>query len=123
MNGDAGGYGKNSLSVCTADHAVLLHLGSRECQDAPEPGVAVCGEFLLQLVIINGILSFILTPGSAWLAVAGTGQEASRFWEAFFNPTYWPSPGPSDTSVFVARRCMGSHYRHSDRRIPIRSES
>lgn len=45
----------------------------------------------LTLVIINGILSFMLTPGSAWLAVAGTGQEASRFWPAFFNPTYWPS--------------------------------
>jgi cytochrome bd-type quinol oxidase subunit 1 len=43
------------------------------------------------LVIINGILTFMLTPGSAWLAVAGTGQEASRFWSAFFNPTYWPS--------------------------------
>lgn len=46
---------------------------------------------LFTLIIINGILSFKLTPGSAWLAVAGTGQEASRFWEAFFNPTYWPS--------------------------------
>ncbi len=43
------------------------------------------------LVIINGILTFMLTPGDAWMAVAGTGQEASRFWEAFFNPTYWPS--------------------------------
>ena len=28
----------------------------------------------------------MLTPGDAWLAVAGTGQEASRFWQAFFNP-------------------------------------
>lgn len=43
------------------------------------------------LVIINGILSFMLTPGDSWLAVAGTGHEASRFWQAFFNPTYWPS--------------------------------
>lgn len=43
------------------------------------------------LVIINGILSFMLTPGAEWLSVAGTGQEASRFWSAFFNPTYWPS--------------------------------
>jgi cytochrome d ubiquinol oxidase subunit I len=43
------------------------------------------------LVIINGILTFMLTPGASWLAVAGTGQEASRFWNAFFNPTYWPS--------------------------------
>ncbi|MCX6910363.1 MAG: cytochrome ubiquinol oxidase subunit I [Verrucomicrobia bacterium] len=45
----------------------------------------------LTLVIINGILAFMLTPGDAWLAVAGTGQEASRFWQAFFNPTYWPN--------------------------------
>ncbi|MDX9973082.1 MAG: cytochrome ubiquinol oxidase subunit I, partial [FCB group bacterium] len=45
----------------------------------------------LTLVIINGILTFMLTPGEAWLAVAGTGQEASKFWYAFFNPTYWPS--------------------------------
>jgi cytochrome bd ubiquinol oxidase subunit I len=43
------------------------------------------------LAIINGILTFMLTPGEAWLAVAGTGQEASRFWQALFNPTYWPS--------------------------------
>lgn len=43
------------------------------------------------LIIINGILSFMLTPGATWLSVAGTGQEASKFWNAFFNPTYWPS--------------------------------
>ena len=35
------------------------------------------------LVIINGILSFMLTPGR-WLATHG-------FWDGFFNPTYWPS--------------------------------
>ncbi len=45
----------------------------------------------LTLVIINGILTFMLTPGEAWLSVAGTGHEASKFWHAFFNPTYWPS--------------------------------
>ena len=33
----------------------------------------------------------MLTPGDTWLAVAGTGHEASKFWNAFFNPTYWPS--------------------------------
>jgi mono/diheme cytochrome c family protein len=43
------------------------------------------------LVIINGILTFMLTPGGPWLEVAGTGRESSRFWQAFFNPTYWPS--------------------------------
>ncbi len=46
---------------------------------------------IFTLIIINGILTFKLTPGDAWLAVAGTGQESSRFWAAFFNPTYWPS--------------------------------
>lgn len=45
----------------------------------------------LSLVIINGILTFMLTPGPGWLSVAGTGNEASMFWNAFFNPTYWPS--------------------------------
>ncbi len=33
----------------------------------------------------------MLTPGDTWLGVAGTGHEASKFWNAFFNPTYWPS--------------------------------
>lgn len=46
---------------------------------------------ILTLVIINGILSFMMTPGSAWLSVAGTGQESGQFWAAFFNPTYFPS--------------------------------
>ncbi len=45
----------------------------------------------LTLVIINGILTFMLTPGKTWLGVAGTGRESSEFWPAFFNPTYWPS--------------------------------
>lgn len=45
----------------------------------------------LTLVIINGILAFMLTPGDAWLNVAGTGKESSVFWLAFFNPTYFPS--------------------------------
>ncbi|MBD3169200.1 MAG: hypothetical protein GF307_06930 [candidate division Zixibacteria bacterium] len=35
------------------------------------------------LVIINGIVTFMLTPGT-WL-------ETRNFWEGFFNPTYWPS--------------------------------
>jgi mono/diheme cytochrome c family protein len=37
----------------------------------------------LSLVIINGIITFMLTPGQ-WLV---TGN----FWDGFFNPTYWPS--------------------------------
>ncbi|MGD8413297.1 MAG: c-type cytochrome [Candidatus Latescibacterota bacterium] len=37
----------------------------------------------LSLVVINGIVCFMLTPGR-WL-------ETGNFWDGFFNPTYWPS--------------------------------
>jgi len=37
----------------------------------------------LSLFVINGILTFMLTPGR-WLSGGG-------FWEGFFNPTFWPS--------------------------------
>jgi mono/diheme cytochrome c family protein len=54
-------------------------------------GWVYAGASIATLIIINGILTFMLTPGDTWLAVAGTGHEASKFWNAFFNPTYWPS--------------------------------
>jgi cytochrome bd-type quinol oxidase subunit 1 len=54
-------------------------------------GWVYAGASAFTLIIINGILTFMLTPGDTWLAVAGTGQEASKFWYEFFNPTYWPS--------------------------------
>jgi len=54
-------------------------------------GWVYAGASICTLIIINGILTFMLTPGDTWLGVAGTGNEASKFWNAFFNPTYWPS--------------------------------
>jgi len=54
-------------------------------------GWVYAGASVCTLIIINGILAFMLTPGDTWIAVAGTGAEASKFWNAFFNPTYWPS--------------------------------
>jgi cytochrome bd-type quinol oxidase subunit 1 len=54
-------------------------------------GWVYAGASVFTLIIINGILTFMLTPGDTWLGVAGTGHEASKFWYAFFNPTYWPS--------------------------------
>jgi cytochrome bd ubiquinol oxidase subunit I len=42
----------------------------------------VVGAFM-SLVVINGIITFMLTPGS-WL-------QTGAFWDGFFNPTYWPS--------------------------------
>ena len=35
------------------------------------------------LVVINGIITYMLTPGR-WL-------QTKNFWDGFFNPTYWPS--------------------------------
>ncbi len=35
------------------------------------------------LVVINGIIAFMLTPGN-WI-------KDHQFWTGFFNPTYWPS--------------------------------
>lgn len=54
-------------------------------------GWVYAGASVATLIIINGILSFMLTPGDTWIGVAGTGHEAGKFWNAFFNPTYWPS--------------------------------
>lgn len=54
-------------------------------------GWLYAGSSFLTLFIINGILTFMLTPGETWLAVAGSGDEASVFFQAFFNPTFWPS--------------------------------
>jgi len=39
----------------------------------------------LSLVVINGIITFMLTPGH-W-------ADHHLFWVGFFNPTYWPSLG------------------------------
>lgn len=41
------------------------------------------GAAFISLVIINGIVTFMLTPGG-WL-------ENHQFWTGFFNATYWPS--------------------------------
>jgi cytochrome bd-type quinol oxidase subunit 1 len=60
------------------------------------------------LVIINGILTFMLTPGDTWIGVAGTGHEASKFWNAFFNPTYWPAD--ASAGLHHACRRMGADY-------------
>lgn len=45
----------------------------------------------LSLFLINGILTFMLTPPEPWLNAVGTGQATFVFWKAFFNPTFWPS--------------------------------
>ena len=44
--------------------------------------VYACSGFL-SLVLINGIITFMLTPGQ--------GLATGNVWLGFFNPTYWPS--------------------------------
>ena len=41
------------------------------------------GAAWLSLFVINGIIDFMLTPGE-WL-------QTANFWDAFFNPTFWPA--------------------------------
>jgi len=43
------------------------------------------GSSTVTLILINGILSFMLTPGG-WQPLAEHG-----FWTAFFNPSFWPT--------------------------------
>ena len=73
-------------------------------------GWVYAGASVCTLIIINGILTFMLTPGDTWLAVAGTGHEASKFWNAFFNPTYWPSLLLRTCVCMLAGRSLGAHY-------------
>ena len=37
----------------------------------------------MSLFIINGVIDFMLTPG--------TWPEDRNFWSGFFNPTFWPA--------------------------------
>ncbi len=71
----------------------------------------------MSLVIINGIVTFMLTPGG-WL-------QDHAFWTGFFNPTYWPSLA---TRTFVSMAQAGLFTllvaaflpRHPARRRAIR---
>ncbi|MBM3335641.1 cytochrome ubiquinol oxidase subunit I [Candidatus Sumerlaeota bacterium] len=56
-------------------------------QPAAHNGIAwiLAASSTLTLALINGIISFMLTPGS-WQALAPYG-----FWTGFFNPSFWPS--------------------------------
>jgi cytochrome bd-type quinol oxidase subunit 1 len=70
------------------------------------------------LVIINGILCFMLTPGT-WL-------ETHAFWDGFFNPTYWPSlvlrtiSSMSLAAIFVAIVANGARaYDREQARVII----
>lgn len=44
----------------------------------------------LSLFAINGIITFMLTPGD-WQALRGLGRWDAAFWAGFFNPTFLPS--------------------------------
>lgn len=56
-------------------------------------GWVYAGASFLTLAVINGILTFMLTPGSPWLEAAAAGRAPDAFWAGLFNPGYWPSLG------------------------------
>lgn len=57
------------------------------------------GAAWMSLFLINGIIDFMLTPGS-WLAT-------SNFWDGFFNPTFWPSLFFRSFISFMLAGCYG----------------
>ncbi|MCK9314632.1 MAG: cytochrome ubiquinol oxidase subunit I [Verrucomicrobia bacterium] len=54
-------------------------------------GWVYCVSSFFTLFIINGILSFMLTPGQEWLQANGMREFSGAVLYAFFNPTFWPS--------------------------------
>jgi cytochrome bd-type quinol oxidase subunit 1 len=69
---------------------------------------------ILTLVIINGVLSFMLTPGN-W-------RPGANFFEAFLNPSFWPTSiqrilvslalaGAGAILLAAFRRDLGEHVR------------
>ncbi|MBM3262645.1 MAG: cytochrome ubiquinol oxidase subunit I [candidate division Zixibacteria bacterium] len=66
------------------------------------------------LVIINGILTFMLTPG-AWI-------ENRSFWSGFFNPSYFPSLLLRTTVTFALAGLWGIYQASRlDRDHPLRT--
>lgn len=66
--------------------AILLYVASWDRVDGKTHmlyGWTYAISAFMSLVIINGIVSFMLTPGR-WL-------ETGNFWDGFFNPTYLPA--------------------------------
>ena len=60
------------------------------------PGLVLC-----TLVIINGILTFMLTPGQCWLAVAGTGREAIALLASLLQSDLLAQPGSALAGLLV----------------------
>lgn len=57
------------------------------------------GAAWMSLFLINGIIDFMLTPGS-WLTT-------NNFWDGFFNPTFWPSLFFRSFISFMLAGCYG----------------
>lgn len=79
----------------------------------------------MSLVIINGIITFMLTPGS-WQPPTGLGYDAQKaFFAGLMNPTYWPSlllrtiscMAIAGISVAVVVNCVRSYSREQKERI------
>ena len=67
----------------------------------------------LSLFVINGILTFMLTPGT-WLV---TGN----FWDGFFNPTFWPSLVLRSAIAVMLGGFMPSSLPHAANRMHSKS--
>jgi len=79
----------------------------------------------MSLVVINGIITFMLTPGT-WQPPGGSSYDAQRaFFAAFLNPTCWPSllvrtlscMAIAGISVAVVANWVGSYSGEQRERI------
>ena len=67
---------------------------------------------ILTLLIINGILTFMITPGK-W-------TETGNFWDGFFNPTYWPTTFLRIAMAIMVAGCFGLVTAHKSEDPEIR---
>jgi cytochrome bd ubiquinol oxidase subunit I len=75
----------------THGRRLLLHVEQDRRQAAPGGGLGVRGRVGLHAHHHQRHSYLHADAGRHVAFVAGTGHEASKFWNAFFNPTYWPS--------------------------------
>lgn len=53
-------------------------------------GWVYAGASWMSLFVINGIITFMLTPGR-WQALRAEEAWSAAYWAGLFNPTFWPS--------------------------------
>ena len=78
-------------------------------------GWVYAGASVMTLIIINGILTFMLTPGDTWLSVAGSGQRGQQVLERVLQSHLLAEPAAAHLRLRFAGRHLGAHQRQPHR--------